>query len=284
MKNKLKCQSGASMILVLTLMLMCVMVSSVIIASAASGSSRNARRVAQQQDYLAISSGAQLIADNLKNIGTFSVTEEVIVPECSKYRVYPTQIVPDGETSAITAYWVPQGLLPETTEFYILGELGEETILTQTEGASALTGMMAELLKTAALQVYQQEQPFKEIFYLSLPEEERLPKVKCTFSMNLNYNIKIEVASGEETPATDYRILITMNASRQPIVVTSSEYLNEDSEGYEHLFPHIHEVQYKYYEADQWVTKRETMEFNIEKRSTTTTVEWSAPVLTKGVD
>ncbi len=284
MRKKLNSQKGVSMILALTLMLVCVMVSSVIIATAASGSSRNIRREAQQKEYLAISSGAQMIAENLKNIGSFVVSEEVIVPECSKYRVYPTQIVPEGEANPIAAYWVPQGLLPDTTEFYILGELGEETLLTQTQGGDSLEGIFAELLEKATMQVYQQGQAYKEVFYLSIPEEERLPKVKCTFSMNANYSIKIEVASGEEAPATDYRIAITMNASRQPLVVTSIESLNENSEGYEHLFPHVHEVQYKYYEADQWVTKRETMQFNIEKRCTTTTVEWSAPVLTKGVD
>lgn len=284
MKQKLRSNQGASMILALALMLVCVMVSSVIITSAASGSSRNTKRVEQQQDYLAISSGAEFIADNLKDIGSFVVAETEIIPECSKYRLYPTQIVPEGETEPVTAYWVPQGLKPDTTECYIIGELGEETTLDQPQTGSTLQGELAELMKKAAMEVYDNGQTYTETFYLSISGEERLPKVKCTFSMNLNYNVKIEVASGEEPAATDYRISITMSAGRQPVVVTSTENLNENSEGYEHLFPHTHEVQYKYYEDEEWKTTRETMEFNIEKRSTTTTVEWSAPVVTKGVD
>ena len=284
MRQKLRSTNGASMILALALMLVCVMVSSVIIASAASGSSRNVNRVAQQRDYLAISSASELLANNLKSIGSFVVTETDIIPECSKYRLYPTHLIPEGESESITAYWVPQGLLPDTTEFYILDELGEETKLEQTQEGETLTGVFAELMKKASMKVYTQGQAYNETFYLSIPNEERLPKVKCTFSMNLNYNVKIQVASAEEPAATDYHISITMNASRQPVVVTTSENLNENSEGYEHLFPHVHEVQYKYYEGDQWKTKRETMEFNIEKRSTTTTVEWSAPIVTKGVD
>ena len=64
-KKKLHSNAGASIMLALALTLICLMVSSVIVAAAASGVNRNKVELEKQQEYLAITSAAQYIAENL---------------------------------------------------------------------------------------------------------------------------------------------------------------------------------------------------------------------------
>ena len=270
--KKLKNNAGASMILVLALLLVCVMVSSVIVSTAASGGSRNTRRVEQQRDYLAVSSGAEIIAENLQEIGTFIGTTEVNTKPCYAYRNNAGSVeTTSGEF--VSGYWVPISPLPDTTDFYILGELCSSTVVPKVDDATAFQGYFADLMKAAASEVYLKNISYEEIFYISIPEEEeRLPKVKCVFTMNLNYNVKIQVTS--ESGNSEYAIVITMNAL-PPVV---------DSSGHRDVIGCSHPVCYKVLENGAWVIHEEMMEFSHEVSAPVTTITWSKPVIVKGVE
>ncbi|MBQ8519491.1 MAG: hypothetical protein IJ455_07830 [Agathobacter sp.] len=169
--QKLKDNTGASMMLVMALLLVCVMVSSVIVSTAASGSSRSTRRVEQQRDYLAVSSGAELIAENLQDVGTFVGSTEVNTKPCYAYRNNAGSVETANGTF-VSGYWVPISPLPDTTDFYILGELCESTEVPMVDDATAFQGYFADLMKAAASEVYLKNISYEEIFYISIPEEE----------------------------------------------------------------------------------------------------------------
>lgn len=270
--KKLKDNKGASMMLVLALLLVCVMVSSVIVSTAASGSSRNTRRVEQQRDYMAVSSGAEIIAENLQEIGTFIGSTEVNTKPCYAYR----NNAGSAETISgdfVSGYWVPISPLPDTTDFYILGELCNSIIVPKIDDATAFQGYFADLMRAAASDVYLKNMSYEETFYISIPnEEERLPKVKCAFLMNQNYNVKIEITS--ESGNSDYAIVITMNALLPEV----------NNSGHKETIYCSHPVCYKVLENGMWVIHEETMEFSHEVSGPVTTVTWSKPVITKGVD
>ena len=84
-KEKLNSNSGASMMLALALMLVCVFVSSIILTAAASGASRNEERNAQQREYLAVSSAAEFLQENLKNAGTLAGHTTIKAYQCNVY-------------------------------------------------------------------------------------------------------------------------------------------------------------------------------------------------------
>ena len=85
LKAKLNSNSGASMMLALALMLVCVFVSSVILTAATSGATRNEKRNAQQREYLAISSAAQMLQENLKDAGTLAGQTTIKAYQCNVY-------------------------------------------------------------------------------------------------------------------------------------------------------------------------------------------------------
>lgn len=270
--RKLRDNTGASMMLVLALLLVCVMVSSVIVATAASGSSRNTRRVEQQRDYLAVSSGAQLIAENLQDVGTFVGSTEVNTKPCYAYR----NNVGSVETTSgafVSGYWVPISPLLDTTDFYILGELCESVVAPKVDDATSFQGYFAELMKTAASEVYLKKISYEEIFYITVPDEtERLPKVKCVFTMNQNYNVKIVITS--ESGNSAYSIVITMN----------TDLIEENNSGHKQTITCNHPVCYKVLQNGTWVIVESTMEFSHEVSGPETIVTWKKPVITKGVD
>lgn len=273
MRKKLKSNSGASMMLALALLLVCVMVSSVIVSTAASGSSRNTRRVEQQRDYLAVSSGAQFIAESLQDVGTFVGSTDINTKPCYAYRNNQGS-VENASGAFVSGYWVPISPIPDTTDFYILGDLCDSTVAPKVDDATAFQGYFADLMKKAASEVYLKNISYEEIFYITVPDEtERLPKVKCVFTMNQNYNVKITVTS--ESGNSDYSVIITMNTT-EPIEATES--------GTKQTITCTHPVCYKVLENGTWVIVEETREFSHEVTGPVTTVTWKKPVITKGVD
>ena len=79
--KKLKSQSGASIIIALVLLLVCVMVGSVILSSAAGNADKMRKRESEQQEYLALSSAAELIRTSLGGT-VYSAWESNTVYEC----------------------------------------------------------------------------------------------------------------------------------------------------------------------------------------------------------
>lgn len=73
-RNKLQSQQGVSIIITMVLFLVCAMISSVIIAAAASGSSRNVGRTERERAYLAIGSAAELLMGEFNGLGSCTST------------------------------------------------------------------------------------------------------------------------------------------------------------------------------------------------------------------
>lgn len=82
--KKLKSQSGASLIIALVLLLVCVMVGSVILSSATGNADKMRKREAEQQEYLALSSAAELIRTSLGGT-VYSAWENNKVYQCYGY-------------------------------------------------------------------------------------------------------------------------------------------------------------------------------------------------------
>ena len=107
-KKKLHSNTGASIMLALALTLICLMVSSVIVAAAASGAYRKQEEIKSQQAYLAITSAAQYIAENLNTSSDYKFCGVHYSGEtaCNRYRNYvPENVEVGGATRNV--YRIP---------------------------------------------------------------------------------------------------------------------------------------------------------------------------------
>lgn len=77
MINKLKSNRGATMILALALFLICAVISSLILAAAASGTTRITQQTKEQQAYLAVSSATDIVAAELDNCNKYIAVNEI---------------------------------------------------------------------------------------------------------------------------------------------------------------------------------------------------------------
>lgn len=275
MKRKLKSNSGASMILALALMLICVMVSSTIIASAASGTSRAIRRTEQQQDYLAVSAASDLIAKNINGAGEFIGTIEIRVKDCQQYN-NPATVMYKG--SPTTGYWVTIPPVANVYAYYIVDDLCNEVNVKSVHADTEFKeGPFGVLMQTAATHVYMNESAYTQTFTISIPQEEagkdRLPAVNCTFTMTKNYDVSIYITS--ENPDIAYAIEIELH----PTIV-------EDKTGDTQTITCEHMVYYKQEVNGSLVAVEpaEKQVFSYTATAPETHVTWGTPVITKEVD
>lgn len=309
-KRKLHSNAGASIILALTLLLICVMVSSVIVAAAASGASRNnENELKRQQEYLAITSAAQYIADNLNSSGNdrFCGVQKRQENPCNKYKSYDRINVPVNGTSVSayaipTPYSAPEGEelnAVEVLQFYLCGDnfcttqLKKE-VLTD-GGITAFAGIFGDIMKEAATAIYTEDftklTPVGEVagvtiwkyvkgFTLSVKNldntwDNRIPEVKCTFKMDAEYQVKILVESNaEESEASEYFLIVEMPAFSPSM----------DPSGWKTTESCKHQCFYEYLDADgntQFSTEKEYT-FTHEVNHSTTTVTWGTPTISKG--
>lgn len=223
--KKLNSNAGASMILALSLMLVCIIVSSIIVSTASSGLSRTNQRTTQQRDYLAISSAAELIAEELEQSGKYVATKEKHLYGCQDYvnsgvletitvTENGTQIVYEGYRTAVplTSDAEMSFLLVKVDNVEVNTFCTNDSVFQITEAnPSQLGSNLQALLKHACEYVMKNSieykadtlsKPDRGVFYLSAyksneinvdNEEIRLPKVKCELEMDTNYNITIRI-------------------------------------------------------------------------------------------
>ena len=275
MRRKLKSNSGTSMILALALMLICVMVSSVILAAAASGTSRSINRTQQQQDYLAVSAAAELLASNLTDVGEFVGTIEIRVKDCQQYN-NPTTVMYKG--TPVQGYWVTVPPVANSYAYYIVDELHKESNVKSIHGNTSFKGTpFGEMMKAAATHVYMNEAMYTQTFTISVPMEEngkdRLPAVQGTFTMTQNYDVSIELRS--ENPESGYAVRIEL----VPTVVV-------DETGDTQTITCEHKVCYKQEINGTLVSSypEEKQKFSYNTTAPETTVTWGIPLVTKEVD
>ena len=268
-KRKLHSNRGASMMLALALMLFCVMVSSVIVAAAASGSSRGADRKKQQQEYLAVSSAANLVAEELQQIGEFSGERTKIDFGC---QTLGTGNVEHGNQDYF-GWDVGVNTIDGFTALKptMIGDKCTSQI-TATSVDTQMHGAFKELIYEATCAIYQGATQYTDTFEIA-PKfvDERLPKVKCYLVMDNQYNISIELSTEEG----DYTITVLV-AAIDGEEITSTP----DTE----TICCYHLVYYRKLNPDGSYTDGESpnYSFGATKTSTYNKITWQKPQIIKG--
>lgn len=278
--QKMRNNSGASMLLTLALLLVCVMVSSVIVASATSGASRNENRTIQQREYLAISSAAQLIQKNLTGIGSVTETSVITRYPCYTYKKYPIEKI-NGVNAILIP--TPSEFTEDVEKFYLVlpsgtnlcGDVKNDTI---SEEDIKLNGPFAEIMERASKEVFFNHRPYTEEFTMEVTSEngteERLPEVHCEFRMSTNFNVKVEITSA--TGESNYAITVSMDAN-EPIY---------DDTGIKQEVSCQHSYMYVVLKGNiyDYVMPTEKWTFRHEVTSPATTITWLNPTIEKGVE
>ena len=274
-KKKIQNNNGASMIITLVLFLICAMVSSVIVAAAASGSSRNVYRVEQQRAYLAVSSGARLVIEELQNLGSYSGGQKETIYGCSQYALesnYTNSLYGNG----VEGYELEDEFAGDNTIDAIIVFTDDAPVPCQpnkvehvTDG-TAVTGMFQEAIVAGAETIQAGGSSYTETFTIDLQEEdERLPEVIGTFHMDNVYNISIVLTTAD----SDYSMTISVAGTKENGTETT-EYIND---GCTHMV---------YYKELQWAQNYETVQeelpFTATVITTPYTITWGTPVLEKG--
>ena len=287
-RRKLNSNTGASMILALVLVLICAMVSSVIVMAAASGVSRNESKLKKQQEYLAVTSAAQFIAENL-NPSEDSILCGVIMTNekpCAKYKNYniPFQIDVNGVLVSSYAIPMPAASIPGVDNTMVLEQfylVAEDLVGTNAfceaipmavikEDATEFSGYFGALMKRAASDVFKNNAVFSESFTMEVGDD-RLPKVKCTFTMEKDYSVDIVIHSVDEV--SDYSMTVRMDANQ------STNFIEDEVEcTNEHRY---------FYEYSDMVGNLHTSEigyikFNHTVKNSVIEVTWGSPVISKG--
>lgn len=222
-KNKLKSNTGASVIMALGLFLICTMISSVIVIAAVSGSTRNVERMESQKEYLSISSAAQLMVDELESLQgkKYIGREEKTICECSDYT---TKEYFEFSGTGIWGYRVSDSD-PGIIDVMFLEKCQEEhwkkityksdaansdnVLLDLKEGLDQKDNIEFLILE-AAEEIYLYERNgYEKEFTITMPDtESRLLDVKCKFIMEKDYSITIELTMENSS----YAITLSMDS------------------------------------------------------------------------
>jgi len=313
-RKKLQSNSGASVMIALGLFLICIMISSVVVTAAASGSSRNVNRVEQQREYLSISSAAQTVMDELtkltRYVGRETDTDYACNDYCSNFKeeeAVTIEYLKDGETVEIKGWKLPlenitiadvtgatdimipcEGVvIDEDSENdrarYITKE--EELDLTYVAGLpddiirTELEGALADVVDKGMEKLYLTPPPhvaYEEKFTIGLS------------TATTNDNIKS--VDCEFIMDTDYSITVKMTVpdSNYALTVFAKARTTEetiritDGTGVDGL-KCTHKVCYKYFDGGDFVYGEQEMELLGIREITTTTVTWDEPRLLKGI-
>ena len=284
------------MMLALALLLICVMVSSVIIAAAASGSTRNEVNLKKQRDYLAVTSSAQYIAANLNPVSGsqfVGIIHSNDMP-CNMYKNYAMSsgIEVDGELVYAYAVPMPKTMIPgiddnqiTIEQFYLyVGKMSEDIsdvnifceedpVVKVDEEATTFTGPFADLMKKAASEVFLHKVAYSTEFTMNV-DDERLPQVKCKFSMSTDYSVAVVIESmGEDS---NYTMTVRMGTRDIVSGVKKSDPPVSCTKEHTYFYEYCDEF------GNIHTSALATHRFEHEVNNPTTTVTWSSPVISKG--
>lgn len=260
-QEKLKCNKGSSLILVLMLFFVCIMVSSVVVATATVGASRSAYRTEQQRAYLSMSSAAELVAEDMKNLLQNSFYEKIRVIEygCNDVTLDESEAFLNVDTEitigdvTVTYVGIPMHY-DETSHYEVNGITG---------------GLLGGVMATACHEIFLGDSSYEEEFYIyPHPEgvDERFSKVHCNFVMDAGYNITI-VFSAEGTSQT---LIMEFEATR--IDDNGSPFKNETDFTCAHniIYDDNKTVRSRYYPGKETIYETE--------------IRWGSPSVTRGAE
>ena len=276
LQKKLNSKRGASMILVLSLFLICVMVSSVILAAASSGVSRNAQRVKQQRGYLAISSASDLIVEELEIIGKYygkNLSRKYSCKDCT----VPGYIYYEG--NQISGYRLESEYINmgPNVDPYDDGHLIADSNKEHEPEASVtvdnqyLKGAFAGVFERACTKVFSVGYAYEETIKIAMDEtDERMPEVICDFKMDEDYNVEFVLRTEESKYAISISCAATVKSERTP---------DSDQSGDEHV------VYFKKFDSQTGTYKTDfgIWSIPVERETITTEISWGGPNIVKEV-
>ena len=269
--KKLKSNHGASMMLAMALFLICTMVSAIIVSSAASGMSRNEKREAQQNAYLAVSSATDFLMEELTQVGTYvgvTVEKEYGCKDCS---IASTMEYFDEWVSGyrLDARFIQNPL--DDGHLMIPNSHSLVNTHRQTdEENTKMKGLLGEMLLRGADKVYTNGVKYYEQMQISLQEKNtQMPVVLCDVAMETDYDVAIVVYVED----FDYSVTISLDGKavpREPIETPD----NSD----------VHTVYYKDFNETTGVFSDAKIQQEIPAKiiTTRTDVIWEKPMIEKG--
>lgn len=280
LQKKLNSKRGASMILVLSLFLICVMVSAVIITAASSGVSRNAQRVEQQNGYLAISSASDLIIGELETLGVYAgqnISGKYGCQDCTVagYINYnSTQISGYRLDAEYTSNPLNKDYVSNPLDDgHLLIKINHDPYVFAVKDGdnTTLDGVFAGAFERGCTQVFTLGVPYTETMKIALVEEDdRLPDVTCKFTMDENYDVKFLLT----TENSDYAISISCISDVKISDITETVVTTDE-----------HTIYYKRFDEStgSYYSVREEWKIPIEVTTTTTEISWGGPMIEKEV-
>lgn len=317
-RKKLQSNSGASVMIALGLFLICIMISSVVVTAAASGSSRNRKdRIEQQREYLSISSAAQTVMDEINKltqyVGRETDSDYACNDFCSNFNVAEAETITyldadnnelevkgwrlpfenaslSGEIGATDILIPCAGVYEDNDKWDVRTKyLTEEQELTPeyvnalppTVEKTELEGAFAEVVEAAMKKMYVDNLAGMET---SFTEE---------FTIQLPIGTtddRIKAVKCKFKMDSDYSITIemTMDNSDYALTVFAKAKKTEeitritDGSGPDGL-KCTHTICYKYLDGGKFEYGTQAIELPGIREITTTKVEWDEPRLLKGI-
>ena len=260
LSKKLNSQSGASMLIALVLLLVCVMVGSVILSSATGNADKLKKRRAEQQEYLAVRSAAELLRASLGGT-VYAAWENYSVYDC--YGCYEP-MRPEKHTDVANVC--------EKLDYELAGDAG-------------LKAELADLVYTAYRSHTKYYPPtpapaqIEREFLLSSAEVE-LPQVKARLTFDTESYGAIFRLTIAENAVSDYAMTLRL----QPTVISPEKGSAEEIKEVLSNADQAHEVLETFVNDDgttenRWVRR----DFDITVYTLQTTVTYDSGKITKGV-
>ncbi len=178
--RKIQSQRGASILLALAVVLVCTMVAAIVLAAAAANAGKGLSSQAQTRSYYAVSSAAQLLADDMqKNAPKGQVSTTVKHYTCTD--VHPSY------------YHADEGIVSE-----------QELILTVDESTP-----LAQIIDEAIHQIDPTDEAsnYERTFTIQAPE---FDEVEAHLFMDYRYNITIELTAAPSEYSFGYSLTMTI--------------------------------------------------------------------------
>ncbi len=258
-RQKLKSQRGASMVLALMFLLICIMISAVILIAASANADRTADQSQEQSEYLSASSALALLQADSTQWGAYQGAETKVMYTCYELKAHETLIEIIGgscSSGSVTAFATTAGGTPGGLIGEVLGEMAETIAKSKTTYNAPVYYSASALTKTFTIQA------------------EGMPDTEVTLTMSDN----------EETL---YDVDVTINVVDSPytlhLPLEATATVSEPVAGTQTVSSaHGHVVKRRVRVGHRWVWQT-TTEWSMETPySITTTVTWTPGVASKG--
>lgn len=199
LRNKLRSQQGASILLALAVLLVCTMVAAVVLVAASANAGKGLSSQEQTRSFYAVSSAAQLFADDIEeNLTSIEVSTTVKSYACQD--VHPSYVHDDAGTVSQLDLII---IFNDATPFVQIMEEAVNAIDPTNEGSA-----------------------FERAFTVEAPGMEL---VNARLTMDYAYNVAVEFSCAPSNNSYGYRLTLTMPAVLTEPIEETTRLTGEDS-------------------------------------------------------